>query len=140
MKIMKSIRKLSVILLAAAACAAWPAMAQDSTPPATNTAPAPRPRRAANRFTGIITSIDSANMLLTLKGRTNETKVKITSTTKITKDRQPATFADAVEGLRVIGTGKKGDDNVWTATSVNISTVPPRKPPAATPPAPAPSQ
>jgi hypothetical protein len=122
---MKSITKLSAMLLAAATCAAWPAMAQDATPPTTNTAPAaPRPPRPANRYTGVITSIDSTNMILTLKARTNETKVKITSTTKITKDRQPATFADAVVGLRVMGSGKKGDDDVWTATTMNIMTKP----------------
>jgi hypothetical protein len=130
---MKSMTKLSAILLAAATCAAWPAMAQDSTPPATNTAPAtPRPPRIATRYGGIIASIDSTNMILTLKLRNNETKVKVTSNTKITKDRQPATFSDAVEGLRVSGSGKKGDDGVWTATTLNISTPPtPKSPPAA---------
>jgi hypothetical protein len=71
-------------------------------------------------------------MILTLKDRNTETKVKITSTTRITKDRQPATFADAVEGLRVSGAGKKGDDGVWTATTLSIMTAPaPRPPPAA---------
>jgi hypothetical protein len=120
---MKSITKLYAILLAAATCAACPAMAQDSTPPATNTAP--RPHRPNNRYSGKIDSIDSANMILTLKVRTIETKVKITSTTKITKDREPATFSDAVVGLRVRGSGKKGDDGVWTATTLNILTKPP---------------
>jgi hypothetical protein len=131
---MKSITKLSAILLAAATCAAWPALAQDSTPPATtNTAPvAPRPPRPNNRYTGTIASIDTTNMILTLKVRNNETKVKVTSTTKITKDRQPATFADAVVGLRVMGSGKKGEDEVWTATTMNIMTRPrtPAPPPA----------
>jgi hypothetical protein len=128
---MKSITKLSAILLAAVTCLAWPVLAQDSTPPATNTAP--RPARPSNRYTGIIESVDSNSMMLTLKVRTNETKVKVTSTTKITKDRQPATFADAVAGLRVMGSGKKGQDGVWTATTMNIMTKPrtPRPPPAA---------
>jgi hypothetical protein len=71
-------------------------------------------------------------MILTLKVRNNEVKVKITSTTKITKDRQPATFSDAVEGLRVSGSGKKGDDGVWTANTLSIISTPaPRPPPAA---------
>jgi hypothetical protein len=105
-------------------------MAQDATPPATNTAPKPPPR-VPTRYGGIIQSIDSTNMVLTLKVRNNETKVKITSTTKITKDRQPATFADAVAGLRVQGSGKKGDDGVWTATTLNINTATPPKPPSA---------
>jgi len=130
---MKSIRKLSILLLAAAACVAWPAVAQDAAQPSTNAVPAPKPRRPANTYTGMIASIDSTNMVLTLKVRNNETKVKVTSTTRITKDRQPATFADAVEGLRVRGSGKKGEDGVWTATTMNIMTAkgPTRKPAAA---------
>jgi hypothetical protein len=127
---MKSIKKLSALLLAAATCAAWPAMAQDAAAPATNTAPAaPRPR-IQTRYSGIITSIDSTNMILTLKVRNNQTKVKVTSTTRITKNRQPATFSDAVEGLRVSGSGKKGDDGVWTANTMSIITATAPKPPA----------
>jgi len=134
---MKSIRTLSAILLAAATCAAWPATAQDATtpapPPATNTAPRPRPNP---RYTGIIQSIDSTNMILTLKVANREAKVKVTSTTRITKNRQPATFSDAVVGLRVMGSGKKGDDGVVTATTMNIMT----KAPTPTPPPATPSQ
>jgi hypothetical protein len=104
-------------------------MAQDATQPATNTAP--RPARVPTRYGGVIASIDGTNMVLTLKGRNAETKVKITSTTKITKDRQPATFSDAVEGLRVNGSGKKGDDGVWTATTLSIMSTPAPKPPPA---------
>jgi len=72
-------------------------------------------------------------MTLTIKGRTNETKVKITSTTKITKDGQPAEFSDAAEGLRADVRGKKGEDGVWTATTLRIMTKAPtpRTPPAA---------
>jgi hypothetical protein len=132
---MKSITKLSVLLLAALTCAAGPAMAQDPTTPATNTAPAaPKPARSNPRYTGTISSIDSANMILTLKVTNHEDKkVKITSATKIRKDRQPATFSDAVVGLHVSGAGKKGDDGVWTATTLLIQTKAPapNPPPAA---------
>src|SRR5580658_8000346 len=100
---MKSIRKLSAILLAAATCAAWPATAQDAQTPApavtnaaTNVPPRPRPNP---RYTGIIETVDSTNMVLTLKVSNREAKVKVTSATRIPKDRQPATFADAVVGL-----------------------------------------
>jgi len=132
---MKSITKLSVILLAAAALAAGTAQAQTEPSPGTN-APPPA-RRVPTRFGGIVASNDATTMTLTLKAtaRNPETKVKVTSTTKITKDRQPATFADATVGLRVSGSGKKGDDGVWTATTLNITT-PPTAPP---PKAPAPS-
>jgi hypothetical protein len=134
---MKSITKLSAILLAAAACAAWPVMAQtNSTPNTTNTAPAaPRPPKAMS-YHGVILSVDSTSMTLTLKARAGETKVKITSATKIRKDGQPAQFSDAAEGMRVSGSGKKGDDGIWTANTLNILTKPaPKAPAAATPPA-----
>ena len=123
---MKTMTKLTAILLAAAVSAAWPAMAQtDSTAPATN-APAGRPARTPVRFGGVIGSVDTTNMIVTLKAttRTPETKVKITSTTKITKDKQPAQLADAVAGARVSGSGKKGEDGVWTATTFNLVTKP----------------
>src|SRR5580658_7657489 len=117
---MKTMTKLSAILLAAAVSAAWPAMAQDAAAPATN-APAARPTRTPTRFGGVIASVDTTNMIVTLKAtaRTPETKVKVTSTTKITKDREPGQLSDAIAGVRVTGSGKKGDDGVWTATTFN---------------------
>jgi hypothetical protein len=124
------------MLLAVAACASWPVLAQPSaTAPSTN-APAPaKPRNT--QFGGTITSVDSANMILSLKGRQGspDNKVKITHDTKIKKDGEPAEFTAAVEGLRVRGSGKKGDDGVWTANTLNIITKPPvrRPPPAAAP-------
>jgi hypothetical protein len=129
---MKSITKLSLVILTAIAFAALPANAQDST--STNTAPAaPRPR--AQRFGGTITAFDATAMTLTLKGRTAETTVKVSSETKITKDGEPAVFADAKEGMRVTGSGKKQDDGSWIASTLRISTKVPRPPTPATPPA-----
>jgi hypothetical protein len=121
---MKSMTKLSAMLLAAATLAAWPAMAQTATPPATNTPAAPA--RAAS-YRGTIASVDSTNMTLTLRGRgaTPGNKVKITSATKIYKDKDPGQFSDAVAGMRVTGEGKKGDDGVWAASTLHIT-----KPPA----------
>jgi hypothetical protein len=128
---MKSITKLSMILLVAATCATGPVQAQDaSTPPATAV---PKPARPHDRYTGIIESIDSNNMILTLKVRTNEVKVKISATTKIMKDRLPATFADAAVGQRVRGSGKKGEDMVWTARTLDIVTKPRARKPASPP-------
>jgi hypothetical protein len=132
---MKTIKKLSAIFLMAAACAAWPAAAQTNTPPATNAQVAPRPR--IPRYTGTITGVDSANMILSIKGRTGtpDNKLKITHDTKIRKDGQPAQFSDAAEGLRVNATYKKGDDGVSTAITLNIMTKPPtpKKTPAPAP-------
>jgi hypothetical protein len=92
------------------------------------------------RFGGIITSVDSTNMILSLKGRAGspDNKVKITHDTKIKKDDQPAEFSDAVEGVRVAGSGKKGEDGVWTASTLNINTKAPA--PRTPPPAAAPGQ
>ena len=132
---MKSMTKLSAILIAALACASGPAMAQDSTPGSTNTAPATPRAARANAFRGKISAVDATTMTLILKNRTGvETKVKIASTTKITKDGQPGVFADAVEGVNVAGSGKKGEDGVWTANTLRITTRPPapRPPPSAT--------
>ena len=112
---MKTIKKLSAILLAVAACAAWPAMAQTNTPPGTNAKVAPRPR--IPRYNGTITGVDSTNMILSLKARTGQpdNKLKITHDTKIRKDGQPAQFSDAAEGLHVNASYKK--EEVYTQRS-----------------------
>ncbi len=126
----KSITKLSLVILTAAAFAAFPVSAQtDST--STNAAPA-APRKTPG-FVGTISAVDATAMTLTLKARTGDVTVKVTSDTKITKDREPAVFADAKEGLRVSGAGKKQDDGSWVATTLRISTKVRR--PAGTPPA-----
>jgi hypothetical protein len=128
---MKTITKLSGILLAAAICVAWPSMAQTSPPPAAPPSTSPSTnapaKPAPTRYTGVVASVDSANMVVTLKprrGTTTETKVKVTHDTKIKKDGQPAQLSDLAEGLRISGSGKKGDDGVWTASTLNISTAP----------------
>jgi hypothetical protein len=124
------------MLLAVAACASWPALAQQTATAPTTNAPAPA-RPKPTRFGGTVTSVDSANMILSLKGRPGspDNKVKITHDTKIKKDGEPGEFTDAVEGVRVNGSGKKGDDGVWTATTLNVVTKPPvrKQPPAAAP-------
>jgi hypothetical protein len=133
---MKTLTKLSAIFLAATMLAAWPAKAQPSpTPPDTNGPPKVR----AAGYRGTIASVDSTNMVLTLRGRGGNpgAKVKITHDTKIKKDGEPAQFSDAVEGLRVMGSGKKGDDGVWVANTLNISTKPPGQNSGATPKPPA---
>lgn len=137
---MKSLTKLSLIILIAAVGAGSPAQAQSDSASSTNSAPPVHRRVRAPRFYGTIESIDAAGMTLTLKGRTNETTVKITSTTKITKDGQPATFSDAAVGSRVAGSGKKEDDGTWVARTLIIRNPRPNAaattPPAATPAAP----
>ena len=143
---MKTIAKLTAVLLVAAVGATWPVMAQpDATAPSTNAPAAPKAPRALP-FRGTIATVDSTNMVLMLKGRGSNpgTKVKVTSATKIKKESDPAgkfadaLFADAVAGMRVQGSGKKGDDGVITANTLNISKPPAPKPATpATPAAPA---
>ena len=126
--VQKSITKLSLVLLTAAAFAAFPAHAQ-TAPVSTN---APAAARKAPNFSGVISAVDATGMTLTLKGRTGDVTVKVTSDTKITKDREPAVFSDAKEGLRATGNGKKQDDGSWVATTLRINTKVRRAP--ATPP------
>ena len=137
MKAMKSLTKLALALLTAGVCATFSVQAQTDSSTATNSvstnaAPVAPRRVRAPRFTGIIETVDATAMTLTLKGRSGETTVKVTSTTKISKNRQPALFSDAVVGLRVSGTGKKEDDGTWVATTLAI-----RNPPIVAPAAPA---
>jgi hypothetical protein len=63
-------------------------------------------------------------MTLTLKGRGGNpgAKIKVTHDTKIKKDTDPGQFSDAVVGMHIQGSGRKGEDGVWTANTLNIST------------------
>jgi hypothetical protein len=128
----KSITKLSLVLLTAAAFAAFPVNAQTAST-STN---APAATRRAPSFSGVISTVDATGMILTLKGRSGDVTVKVNSDTKITKDREPAVFSDAKEGLRATGNGKKQDDGSWVATTLRINTkvrrAPGTPPPAAT--------
>jgi hypothetical protein len=139
---MKSITKLSLLVLTAFALAALPATAQTDATTATTTNATPRPPRPrVPQVGGTISSIDATAMTMTLKSRAGDVIVKVTSDTRITKDREPAVFADAKEGLRVTVRGKKQDDGSWVATSLSINTKVPRQPPAnATPPPSSPDQ
>ncbi len=116
--VQKSITKLSLVLLTAAAFAAFPAHAQTEAP-STN---APAATRKAPNFTGVISAVDATGMTITLKARTGDVTVKVTSETKITKDREPAVFGDIKEGFRANGNGKKQADGSWVATSLRINT------------------
>jgi hypothetical protein len=133
-KFMKTIAKFAAILLTAAACAAGPAPDQTNAPASTNGAMRPKPRGPT--FNATITSVDSANMILSLRGRPGspDNKLKITSSTKIKKDGEPAQFSDALEGMRVRGAYTNSADGVWMATTLNIVTKPatPRAPPGTT--------
>ncbi|HEY3852806.1 MAG TPA: hypothetical protein VGO67_00270 [Verrucomicrobiae bacterium] len=128
--VQKSITKLSLVLLTAAALAAFPASAQTAST-STN---APAARRHASDFSGVVSAVDDTGMTITLKARSGDVKVKVASETKITKDREPAVFGDIKEGFRANGNGKKQDDGSWVATTLRISTKV-RRSPSTPPPA-----
>jgi Cu/Ag efflux protein CusF len=129
---MKSITKLSLVLLTAVAFAAFPANAQSDATTTNAAPPAAKPRPP--RLTGTIKSVDATAMTLTLTVRDADVTVKVTSDTKITKGREPAVFADAKEGERVSVGGKKQDDGSWIATTLRIMQRPARPAAPATPP------
>jgi hypothetical protein len=118
---MKMTTKICLILIAATAVASLPVSAQSTNTATTNAAPAmrqaPRPT-----YRGKISAADTAGMTLTVTARQGDFKVKVTSKTKITKDGQPATFADAVAGLTAFGQGKKDADGNWEATTLRLTT------------------
>ncbi len=138
---MKTIKTLCAVFLAGAALAAQPVLAQTAPAPSTNmagtnaTGKAARPPRAP-RYSGTVASVDASTMTITLKANKTtgtETKIKVTSSTAIKKGKEAAQFSDITAGMRIGGAGKKGEDGVWTATTVDIL------PPKAVAPAPAPA-
>jgi hypothetical protein len=92
-------------------------MAQDAPPSAP---PQDRPRAGRGMgadFHGVggqITAIEGSTITLqTLRGET--AKVKITSSTRFMKDRNPAKLSDFKVGDRAFASGDQGKDGVWTA-------------------------
>jgi hypothetical protein len=107
--------KVTFLACVAAALAVVPAVsrADDST----NTpAATPAPKKHGLPFHGKVASVDSAAMTFTVGTMT----IAITSTTKITKDGQPAVFSDITTGEMVRGSYKKDDSGTLNATLVRI--------------------
>ena len=132
---MKSLAKLCLVLLAAATMAAFTANAQTDSSN-TNTPPvAAKPKPKSKKYMGTIASADSDAKTITVTLASGDSQtIKITSRTKIKKDGEPATLADAVAGQKVQGYEHKNDAGDWVAGSVIIGEV---KPKAAAPEAPA---
>jgi hypothetical protein len=111
--------KTAVLSLLAAAIVALPAPARAQS--ATN-APATKSHSSKERkhdhsvFSGKLSAIDKDAMTLTVGKRT----FAITSTTKITKDGQPATLSDGVVGEKVAGAYKKDENGKLTAISIHF--------------------
>jgi hypothetical protein len=114
-KLAKLTLKITFLACITAALAAVPAISRADD--ATNTPSAtPAPKKHPLPFHGKVASVDTAAMTFTVGTMT----IGITSTTKITKDGQPAVFSDITMGEMVRGSYKKDDDGKMNATSVKI--------------------
>ena len=119
----KTILKITVLNLFAAAMVAMSAYAQDAAPTNAPAAPeqkadAPVKHKKSDHlvFKGKLSAVDTNSMTLTVGKRTFE----ITSETRITKDGQPATLSDGVLGEKASGAYKKDADGKLTATSIRF--------------------
>jgi hypothetical protein len=114
----KTLSKITMIGLAAMLLAV-PAYshAQDG---ATNPPAKINKKSHASVFKGKVTSVDAQAMTLTVGKRT----FKVTAETKITKDSQPATLADAKVGEHVGGTYAKASDGTLTAETLHFGAKP----------------
>ena len=120
---MKSITKVCLALLASLTLTAVTASAQsDSTAAASTNAPAPvKPKARALHYMGKIASVDATAETLTITTTKGETKVlHIDSKTKIKKDGEAATLADATAGLRVMVSYHSNAAGDLVATTVNM--------------------
>src|ERR1039458_10895148 len=112
-------RKVPLLTLVAAALVALPVVsrAEDSTNPPPPASTHPAKKIGGLPFKGKVAAVDpSAAMTFTVGTLT----MAVTSETKITKDGQPATFADITAGASVTGSYKKGADGKLTASSVKL--------------------
>lgn len=124
-RIMKSLTKTCLALLAALALSAFTAKAQtdasSSTSTSTNKPAATTKAKRGKQYAGKITAVDKDAKKITfaLPGGTTHT-VEVTSKTKIFKNGQPATLDDATVGEHVSGTYRLDDSENWVASTVRI--------------------
>jgi hypothetical protein len=121
----KTILKITVLSMFAAAMVAAPAtvLAQDAMSTNAPAAPEHKPEAPAKHkkhdhsvFNGKLSAIDANAMTFTVGKQTFD----VTSETKITKDGQPATLADGAVGEMAGGAYKKGADGKLSATSIHF--------------------
>jgi hypothetical protein len=106
----KNLAKITLIGLCAAAVFVAPALsrAQDTSTnaaAAAATTPAPHKKHGIP-YHGYLAAVDTNAMTITVGTMT----LQVTSTTKITKDGEPAILADGVVGQPVSGSYRKTDD------------------------------
>jgi len=105
-------KQIALFSLVTAALLAVPAtnFAQDAnnTPPAAT----PAKKHAGIPFAGKITAVDTTANTVTVAAADGSLTLNVTSTTKITKDKNPATLADFAVGDQVAGAYKKDGDKL----------------------------
>lgn len=141
--------KSTLLILALAIATASPILAADTQPASPPTADAPvakpKPKSEAGKpssvpFSGKIAAVDHTAQTITLSGKSQRV-VKVTTKTKITRDGQPASFADAKVGEPVGGSAKKTEQGQLEAISLRLGAKPAtdkaKKPPKTKPTEPA---
>jgi Cu/Ag efflux protein CusF len=117
---MKSSAKACLVLLAALSLSALSTNAQtNATPTSTNTPAVAKPR--PKPYTGTIASVDSSakTITITLASGASQT-LHIGAKTRLKKDGQAATLADATVGEKIRGSAHKDESGDWVANTVTI--------------------
>ncbi len=128
MKINLSVKALAALLSLAFVAAPVTVHAQTSAP-ATTPAPAAAPAKAAKKtnkvnYSGDITAIDTTANTVTFtsavkKDAGKSLTIAISATTKITKDKKPATLADFKVGDKITGSYAPEASGTLTAATLN---------------------
>jgi hypothetical protein len=121
------IRKALLSILIAGTAGLAPALAGDTPAEAGRGTPPAATRPAKTRafpFRGSITTIDRESGTLTLKGKEKARQFRVTSGTRIIKDGQPATLADAKVGDEVGGQAQTTGEGIFEALSLRIGPKP----------------
>jgi hypothetical protein len=129
---------LAIGLLGGAPIGLWADAAEPGIS-AASTAARPAKTRAFP-FRGRIAAVDRESGTITLKGKEKARQFRITSGTRIIKDGQPATLADAKVGAEVGGQAQTTEEGQFEALSLRIGPKPdpgaagktPKEPAAAT--------
>ncbi len=83
-------------------------------------AEAPKKKAKGMPFNGKISAIDKPSKTVTLEGKEKSRTFQITSETKITKDKKPATLEDVIIGERVGGYARESTDGKLEVVTLNV--------------------
>jgi hypothetical protein len=104
-----------------------------TTTPAPATKPATKPKKT--EYSGTLTAIDPTASTITVTTKKSTRTIAIASTTKIKKDKKPATLADFTVGIKVTGSYTTDASGKLTAYSLYTKTAVTTKPATGTAPA-----